>query len=103
MGTTKASPRTEFIHYTSQGILEGLRQDHWKLLVKKPRQPRNRKKNAAATTKPPEIMLFDLSKDMGEQNNLAETHPELVTKLKTRMEELDAEITTNARAPWTTE
>jgi len=102
MGTTETSPRTEFIHYTSQGNLEGLRQDNWKLLVKKPRQPRNRK-NAPANTKPPQIMLFDLSKDMGEQTNLAEIHPEIVTKLRTRMQELDAEITTNARAPWTTE
>ena len=98
-GTTESSPRTEFVHYTSQGKLEGIRQENWKLLVKKPRARRNRKQSPAAQ-KPPQIFLFDLDKDMGEQNNLAEEHPEIVNRLRMRMEELDAEITANARAPW---
>lgn len=100
MGTTEESPRTEFIHYTSQGNLEGLRQGNWKLLVKKPRQQRNRKNKPAVPAKPPQIMLFDLSNDIGEENNLAAAHPDVVSKLQARMEELDAEITKNARAPW---
>jgi hypothetical protein len=37
---------------------------------------------------------------MGEQNNVAEAYPEIVKQLRTRMQELDAEITENARAPW---
>ena len=102
MGTTETSPRSEFLHYTSQGNLEGLRQNNWKLLVKKPRVPRNRKRPAGIKPKPPEIMLFDLNTDIGEQNNLADTRPEIVNKLRARMEELDKEITANARAPWTT-
>lgn len=100
MGTTEESPRTEFIHYTSQGNLEGLRQGNWKLLVKKPRQQRNRKNKPAVPAKPPQIMLFDLSNDIGEENNLAAAHPDVVSRLQTRMKELDAEITKNARAPW---
>ncbi len=103
MGTAETSPRTEFVHYTSQGNLEGLRQNNWKLLVKKPRRPRNQKQKAAATPKAPQVMLFDLDKDIGEQTNLAAAHPETVKKLQARMEELDEEITRNARAPWTTE
>jgi len=101
MGTANSSPRTEFIHYTSQGNLEGLRQHNWKLLVKKPRQGNqgNRDKNAAAA-KPDQVMLFDLSNDIGEQTNLADADPDIVEKLRSRMEELDAEITRNARAPW---
>lgn len=102
MGTTDESPRTEFVHYTSQGNLEGLRQDDWKLLVKKPRPPRNRK-NAPAKPRPTQVMLFNLADDLGEQNNLAEKHPEIVARLQNRMNELDAEITKNARAPWTTD
>ena len=46
------------------------------------------------------IMLFDLKADLGEKNNLAEAHPELVAKLGIRMKELDAEITKNQRQPW---
>ena len=35
------------------------------------------------------------------RNNVAEENPEIVNQLRARMEELDAEITENARAPWT--
>ncbi|MBT4012156.1 MAG: arylsulfatase, partial [Planctomycetaceae bacterium] len=44
--------------------------------------------------------LFDLSKDVGEKNNQAEKNPQIVNQLRSRMEELDAEITANARAAW---
>ena len=37
--------------------------------------------------------MFDLSKDVGEQNNVAQAKPEIVARLQSRMEELDAEIT----------
>ncbi|MFK7737186.1 MAG: sulfatase [Pirellulaceae bacterium] len=90
------SARDEFVHYTSQGVLEGIRQGDWKLLVKK---PRNNKKNAA-NKKEPEVLLFNLADDLGEQTNLIEEHPEVVERLKARMEELDAEITANARPTW---
>ena len=104
MGTADQSPRTEFVHYTSQGNLEGLRQNNWKLLVKKPRRPRNRnRKNTQVADTPPQIMLFDLNKDIGEQTNLADAHPDIVSRLRARMEELDQEITAAARAPWTTQ
>jgi arylsulfatase A len=102
MGTAATSPRTEFVHYTSQGNIEGLRQNNWKLLVKKPRPQRNQNRNAQATPGP-QIMLFDLGTDIGERTNLAEVHPDIVNQLRTRMEELDAEITRNTRAPWTTQ
>ena len=91
-GTEKNSPRTEFLHYTSRGDLEGIRSEKWKLLIKKPRRNPN--------NKPPEVFLFDLSKDLGEQNNLAEAKPAVVRDLRARMETLDAEITKNARSPW---
>lgn len=98
-GETEQSPRTEFVHYTSQGNLEGLRQGNWKLLIKKPRQRRNQK-NTDAAKAISQVMLFDLSEDIGEQNNLASQHPEIVDRLQRRMKQLDDEITKNARSPW---
>jgi arylsulfatase A len=92
-GATKKTPRKEFLHYTSRGAIEGLRSGDWKLLVKKPRQ--NQPKNRS-----PQIFLFDLGKDVGEQNNLAQTNPKVVKTLQARMEALDAEIKKNARMPW---
>ncbi|MEC8555655.1 MAG: sulfatase [Planctomycetota bacterium] len=94
-GNSKQSLRDEFVYYTSQGNLEGLRQGDWKLLVKKPRQNKSRKTKAKA-----QVMLFDLSKDVGEQDNLAVDKPDVVAKMRKRMEELDVEITKNARPPW---
>ncbi|MGK0186706.1 MAG: arylsulfatase A [Verrucomicrobiales bacterium] len=97
-GTTKQSPRTEFVHYTSQGQLEGLRQGKWKLLIKKP----NRRNKAAAKVPElkPEIMLFDIVADIGEAVNLADAHSDVVDSMRNRMQELDREITENARSPW---
>jgi arylsulfatase A-like enzyme len=94
----KKSPRNEFLYYTSRGDLEGIRKDKWKLLVKKKRKPRNAGKNWKAPA--PEILLFDIIADMGEKTNLANKHPQKVQELTGRMENLDAEITKNAREPW---
>lgn len=96
MGQTNQSPRNEFIHYTSQGKLEGLRQGDWKLLVKAPRRNRNNQAQQPA----PQVMLFHLGEDLSEKQNLAEQKPEMVKKLQERMAELDEEITQNARSPW---
>jgi len=90
-GTAKKSPRKEFLHYTSRGDLEGIRSGNWKLLVKKPRR-----NNAGKV----QLYLFDLAKDMGEKNNLAQAKPTVVKELQARMKALDAEITENARSPW---
>ena len=98
------SPRNEFVHYTSRGDLEGIRQGKWKLLVKKKRQQRRGKNKgkAKANQAPPapEVLLFDLKADLSEQRNLASANPDIVKKLQARMTELDAEIEANARAPW---
>ena len=87
---TGTTPRKEFLHYSSRGVLEGIRSGDWKLLRKK---PRNKKQGEI-------IMLFNLSKDVGEENNLASEQPAIVARLSSRMEELDQEIEKNARQPW---
>ena len=43
----------------------------------------------------PQVMLFNLAKDLGEQNNLAESKPDVVKRLQARMAELDGEILKN--------
>ena len=85
------SKRNEFIHYTSRGEVEGIRQGRWKLLIKKRRGKGQGRR---------EILLFDLSEDLGETNNLATKNPEMVGKLEQRMLLLDSEIQKNARSPW---
>jgi len=87
------SPRQEFIHYSSQGNTEGLRQGDWKLLIK----PSKKSSKNTETHLKNQIMLFNLSSDISEQTNLAAHYPEKVQTLRSRMLALDKEITENAR------
>ena len=97
------SPRSEFLHYTSHGQIEGIRQGDWKLLVKRPQAAKGAPPKAKTKGPNPsqqEVLLFNLATDLSEQQNLAVDHPDTVQKLKARMLELDAEIEANARQPW---
>ena len=67
----------------------------WKLLVKRPRGAAQRKPPAE-----PEVLLFNLGGDVGEQDNVAAAHPDIVARLQRRMADCDAEITREASAPW---
>jgi arylsulfatase A len=98
MDPTSKSPREEFIYYNKRGGLEGLRQGNWKLRRRKYRQ----KKGAPKLENPPDFNfeLYNLSEDIGENNNLAKEKPDLVATLNQRLEALDAEIETKARSPW---
>jgi arylsulfatase A-like enzyme len=97
LDTAGESSRNEYLYYSSQGQLEGIRRGQWKLLVKAKRRNRNNKDAAPAK---PTIHLFDLAADVGEKKNLAVDHSDVVNELIARMKELDAEITANARKPW---
>lgn len=77
------SAREEFLYFTAQGKLDGIRQREWKLLM--------------GEAKP---LLFNLSEDIGETRDLAADHPEKTKAMIARMRELDAEITANARPVW---
>jgi arylsulfatase A-like enzyme len=95
LGTDPRPPRDEFVYYTANGRVEGIRMGAWKLLVKRPRQ------SGTSEAQPlPSILLFDLSRDLGERTNVAGDYPEIVTRLSRRMESVDEEITRHARAPW---
>lgn len=85
-GKSDKSPRSEFLYYTPHGFTAGMRQGKWKVL-----------KNPKAKGK---FMLFDLSLDIGESTDLAADHPEIVQALFKRINELDSEITKNARPVW---
>ena len=91
------TPRNELVYYSAGGDLNGLRQGKWKYLSVKPRQ---KKLKEGEEPPEPKNYLFDLVNDIGEQNNLFASNPDIVAKLKSRMEQLDAEITQNQRKHW---
>lgn len=96
LGTEGAASRDEYLYYTSQGEIEGIRQGQWKLLAKVKRPNRNNPSAEPETT----IHLFDLDADVGEKNDVSLENPKLVAQLTKRMHELDAEITAQAREAW---
>lgn len=79
------------------GNLEGLRQGDWKLLIK---QPKARRSATKTSIPKPNILLFNLSDDIGETANLAAKHPEKVKAMRARMKKLDDKLTSNARPVW---
>lgn len=91
------SPRNELVYYSAQGALEGIRIGDWKYL-EVPIGGRNQKQGKASSQQ----FLFDLSEDIGEQNNRLEERPDLVEQMKRRMTAMDQEITAGARSVWRT-
>lgn len=77
------SPRRELFHYLGAN-LQAVRQEAWKLrLAAPPQTPRGR----GAPPPPAEPELFDLERDPGERFNVANDHPEVVARLRARLEE----------------
>ena len=72
------SPHEAFFYYTGNK-LEAIRSGRWKL---------HRKKN---------LELYDLKADVGEKNNIADEHPEIVKRLMDTMQKFDRELKANAR------
>ncbi|WP_372719705.1 sulfatase [Novipirellula sp.] len=94
--TSDTSPRDELLFYSSHGDLQGIRKGDWKYLEKAPRK-RNNQKNVSSE---PQVFLFNLADDIGEQKNLKDSHPEIIARLKKRMHKVNDEITANARPVW---
>ena len=79
LGEGKPSPRTEVV-YDVEPFRAALRQGEWKLVWQ--------------ATLPSRTELFDLSKDPGEQRDVASQHPEVVAALKQRIEAQSREAVT---------
>jgi arylsulfatase A len=90
------SPRREFLYYNSQGLLEGIRQGDWKLLI----PAASKKPNANQKAKPQAAMLFNLASDLSEANNLASQQPERVENMRQRMRAMDEAIEQSMRPVW---
>ncbi len=82
---SETSPRSEFVYYSSQGALNGLRQGDFKLRLIK---GKNGKES---------VELYNLKEDISEKNNLAETMPDKVKELTERMNAVHADITKDVR------
>jgi arylsulfatase A-like enzyme len=95
------TPHEQFYYYTAQGKLNGVRAGNWKLLTlngqpNNANQPNKGKNKAADDSKPAAtdsgLLLFDLASDPGENKNVAEANPAVVTKLQQLLENMRTEL-----------
>ena len=96
-GRGAKSPHEAFYYYRNTQ-LESVRSGRWKLRATTPR-PRRGKPKAGEAEQPPKVTieLYDLAADIGEKENLAERHPDVVDRLRGMMERFDKELKANSR------
>ncbi|MCI0461004.1 MAG: sulfatase-like hydrolase/transferase [Gemmataceae bacterium] len=76
-GKAEAKTPHEAVFFYSSARLEGVRSGKWKLYLPG-RRPGGAKKGKEETR----VQLFDLEQDLGEKNDVAERHPEVVKRLQ---------------------
>jgi arylsulfatase A-like enzyme len=74
----------DHLYYFSNDYLHGVRQGRWKLLL----PDRKRYRGYVRDLGTDGIELYDLETDIGETNNLAGEHPEIVARLQALAEHL---------------
>lgn len=94
-GEATATPH-EFLYYYNGTNLQAVREGNWKLHL-----PRTARDQPFWSKKPSktkgfvtldEPQLFDLTNDLGEQRNVADRHPDVVTRLLMQAETIRAEL-----------
>jgi arylsulfatase len=91
LGESKTSPREDYFYY-SGCLLTGVRVDQWKLVLPRPENPPGTGWWGRMIEAVEEVQLFDLDADPGETTNLADQHPDIVTKLTKRIASARAEL-----------
>jgi len=91
LGNTDKSPRIEYLYYTAN-MLNGIRVNQWKLVLPRPENPERTGWWGRMIDEVKTIQLFNLNEDPGETTNLAEANPNIVAKLKVRIEEARKEL-----------
>lgn len=81
------SPYDAFIYHVRFGKRSGIRMGDWKLIVDV----------EARTWRHEGTALYNLKKDPGETVNCADQHPEIVKKLKARLEQFELELSKTKR------
>lgn len=99
LGTAKAPLREAVVHHSINGSFS-IRQGQWKLALCRDSggwsEPRPGTPKAADL---PSVQLFELTKDIGEQTNVQDKHPEVVARLTKLLEKYVADGRSTPGAP----
>ncbi|MEI6235528.1 MAG: sulfatase-like hydrolase/transferase [Planctomycetota bacterium] len=90
------SPHDAILLSGTNGTSAAIRMGEWKLLVgaadsgvgEEEEGPKKAKKKKAGEDGPQSVLLFNLEKDISEKTNVATENPEIVKKLRARLDEL---------------
>jgi arylsulfatase A-like enzyme len=96
MGKSKESPHEAFFYYRSQ-TLEAVRSGPWKLGLPPQLGAGAQKKNAPQAPAVPR--LYNLEADIGETNNVAAEHPDIVSRLQGFIAKMDADLGGKGKGP----
>jgi uncharacterized sulfatase len=90
--STGASPRKELFYFLGAEI-QAVRDPTWKLRIGPPEGAGRAGRGAAPL--PPVTELFNLQLDPAERHNVAAVHPEIVSRLRARMDAFRQELSTD--------
>lgn len=82
--------RTSHLHFTGAGALGAYREGDWKVVLPRPRNPRQNQ--AAGQGKLTNLELYDLAKDPYETTDVSADHPEVAARLQAEAERQAKEI-----------
>ena len=88
------SPREAFFYYKGNA-LKAVRSGKWKLHFGKAKGKTSARRGKGASS--PIMALYDLDADMGEQNNVLESNPEVAERLRSYAEAFKEELAQNSR------
>jgi len=89
------TPHDAFFYYSSHGNLEAVRQGDWK--YRKSTRRARRKKGDKTPPPEPKAELYDLAADIGEQNNLIDSRPDVAKRLDALMAKFDKDLEKTSR------
>ena len=84
LGQNERQTQHEYLYWASQEgeTSVGVRMGPWKLVQYRPKKSRRSKETVASeSTSTPDWRLYDLRVDIGEENNVASDHPQVVEKM----------------------
>lgn len=100
LGETGARGRDHLVQQDNGGGNFGLRDGHWKLVRQKlPARAVRQAKSMSEALPAFQEQLFDLSRDPGEQTNVAAQHPEVLSRLRDRLDAIIRDDRTRQHIP----